>query len=68
MSRNVLMSSRIDSSIARLEILPLVLSASMFLTYERSNAAGIGRMSRRASATCSMCLPPSSTPARVAAT
>ena len=45
-----------------------VLSASMFFTYVRSNAAFIGRMSRSASAMPSMCLPDSRTPALVAAT
>ena len=67
-SRKRLMSSRIASSIARLPIAPLTLSASMFLTYVRSNAAGIGRTSRSASEICSTCLPASSTPARWAAT
>jgi hypothetical protein len=58
------MSSRIASSIARLPMLPLMLSASMFLTYVRSKAAGIGRTARSASEICSTCLPASSTPAR----
>ena len=58
------MSSRIASSIARLLTEPRTLSASMFLTYRRSKAAGIGRTSRRASEICSTCLPASSTPAR----
>ena len=67
-SRNRLMSSRIALSMLRLLIVCIVLSASMRLTYSRSNAAGIGLTSRSASLTASMCLPPSSTPARVAAT
>ena len=45
-SRKRLMSSRIASSIERLSIDGSTLSASMFLTYERSNAAAIGRTSR----------------------
>ena len=60
--------SRIAFSMLRLLTVCIVLSASMRLTYSRSNAAGIGRTSRRASLDASMCLPPSSTPARVAAT
>ncbi len=67
-SRKRLMSSRIALSIARLLTVPMVLSASMRFTYSRSKAAFIGRTSRSASLICSMCLPPSSTPARVAAT
>ena len=51
------MSSRIASSIARLSIVPIVLSASSRLTYARSNAACIGRTSRSASEMPSMCLP-----------
>ena len=38
------MSSRsCSAACSRFEILPIVLSASMRLTYSRSNAAGIGR-------------------------
>ena len=62
------MSSRIASSIDRFGIRPLTLSASMFLTYVRSNAAAIGRTSRSASEIASMWRPASSTPARWAAT
>ena len=57
-SRKRLMSARIASSIARLSTDACTLPASMFLTYVRSNAAAIGRTSRRASEICSMCLPP----------
>ena len=67
-SRKRLMSSRIVFSIDRLSIDAWTLPASMFLTYERSNAAAIGRTSRSTSEICSMCLPASSTPARWAAT
>ena len=58
------MSSRIASSMARLLRSPLVCSPSRLRAYLSSKAALIGRMSRRVSEMASMCLPPSSTPAR----
>jgi len=67
-SRKRWMSSRIAFSIARLLMVPMVLSALMFFTYSRSNAAFIGRIARNVSEIASMWRGPSSTPARWAAT
>ena len=62
------MSARMPFNISRLPLTAMMCSPSRLRAYLRSNAAFIGRMSRKTSEMASMCLPCSKTPARDAAT